>query len=537
MSDLIRGDKMTVQLQQATCFSQSRLWQLQRDYFADKGIDAWRSGEVPHYISSNPVMGKTYAELVLAFLRDLALKGQTTQTVYLLELGAGHGRLCYHFFKHFEKYYQQSALTLPPFCYVLSDFTPSNVDYWQTHPRLQPYLAQGWLDFAVFDVLDSSEIELRQRAITLGAGCLNQPLMVIANYFFDSIPQALFQLENGQMSQCLLALLGDSESAQMSTVELIETIELQYSYQLLQENTDFYANEPVLNELLSIYRDNLKQTHLLLPHQGIRVLQRLKKWSDQGLLLLTADKGEHHLTHLDYRGAPKLDTHGSFSLSVNYHAFKHYCTTQGGSALFSRHQPGSLNVGCLLLLPEPSTYVETCQAYERFVNDFGPDDYFSLKKLIEKQLDNLSCIEIMSIIRLSGYDARLFIQMLPRVFDCVPALSENQRWDLFLAIPRLWDTHYPLGESEDLAFDLGNLLYVLGFYPEALVYYDLSIQIYGQSKEVLSNIALCYKTKCHQTKCYKTKCHQTKCHQTKPAADYTIAGGIDNDTFSQSPAW
>lgn len=80
-------------------FSQSLIWQLQRAYF----MRAWRSGEVPHYITSNPVMGRTYAELVLAFLCDLSLKGQRKETVYLLVLRAGYDRLCYHFFKHFEK--------------------------------------------------------------------------------------------------------------------------------------------------------------------------------------------------------------------------------------------------------------------------------------------------------------------------------------------------------------------------------------------------------------------------------------------------
>ncbi len=93
-------------------FSQSLIWQLQRDYFRQAGIDAWRSGAVPHYITSNPVVGKTYAELVLALLRDLSLRGQREEPVYMLELGAGHGRLCYHFLKHFERYYAQSAIPL-----------------------------------------------------------------------------------------------------------------------------------------------------------------------------------------------------------------------------------------------------------------------------------------------------------------------------------------------------------------------------------------------------------------------------------------
>ena len=85
---------MNHHLEKQKPFSQSLIWQLQRDYFSQTGIEAWRSSEeVPHYITSNPVVGKSYGELMLAFLRDLSLRGQTEETVYLLELGAGHGRL------------------------------------------------------------------------------------------------------------------------------------------------------------------------------------------------------------------------------------------------------------------------------------------------------------------------------------------------------------------------------------------------------------------------------------------------------------
>ena len=62
-------ESMTHHLETQQPFAQSLIWQLQRDYFSNAGIDAWRSGEVPQTITSNPVVGKTDAELVLAFLR------------------------------------------------------------------------------------------------------------------------------------------------------------------------------------------------------------------------------------------------------------------------------------------------------------------------------------------------------------------------------------------------------------------------------------------------------------------------------------
>jgi SAM-dependent MidA family methyltransferase len=210
-------------------FSQSHIWQLQRDYFSQNGIEAWRSGDVTHYVSSNPVMGKTYAELVLAFLRVLALQGQATETVYLLELGAGHGRLCYHFFKHFETFYEQSAFPLPPFCYVLSDFTEANLEFWQDHPRLQPYISKGWLDFALFDAQDGAVLNLQRAEISLQAQSLAQPLIVIGNYFFDTIPQELFCIEAQHVSSCLLSLNTEGDTAELAPAALLQALELEYS--------------------------------------------------------------------------------------------------------------------------------------------------------------------------------------------------------------------------------------------------------------------------------------------------------------------
>ena len=65
----------------------------------------------------------------------------------------------------------------------------------------------------------------------------------------------------------------------------------------------------------------------------------------------------------------------------------------------------------MLFLADADSYKETVNAYLRFVNDYGPDDYFSLKKLIKQHFDDLSFRDIMGTLRLSGYDARIFGQM------------------------------------------------------------------------------------------------------------------------------
>ena len=89
-------------------FSQSLLWEWQQHYFAEMGVEAWRQGEVPHYVTSNPTMANSYAEIVFALWRDQQRLGQpdkaSDEPLYLCELGAGSGRFAFHFLKRLTPY-------------------------------------------------------------------------------------------------------------------------------------------------------------------------------------------------------------------------------------------------------------------------------------------------------------------------------------------------------------------------------------------------------------------------------------------------
>ncbi len=63
------GGQMTKQLvtiEEQQVFSQSAVWQAQRHYYDESGIEAW-SGDVPCYITTNPFIAYHYAAVVAAF--------------------------------------------------------------------------------------------------------------------------------------------------------------------------------------------------------------------------------------------------------------------------------------------------------------------------------------------------------------------------------------------------------------------------------------------------------------------------------------
>ena len=73
-------------------FSSSIIWGNQKDYYSEKGIQAW-DDDVPFYITSNPYIAHSYAKMAIAFIQDWCDKNPDAKNhpFIFLELGAGTG--------------------------------------------------------------------------------------------------------------------------------------------------------------------------------------------------------------------------------------------------------------------------------------------------------------------------------------------------------------------------------------------------------------------------------------------------------------
>src|SRR5436305_2417201 len=108
-------------LEERQPFCRSLIWQLQDRYFAERGVEAWRQGEVPHYVTSNPTIANAYAELVLAFWRDQQALATAASDApqYICELGAGSGRFAFHFLTRLADLCADTGVAPTAFRYVL----------------------------------------------------------------------------------------------------------------------------------------------------------------------------------------------------------------------------------------------------------------------------------------------------------------------------------------------------------------------------------------------------------------------------------
>ncbi|GAB4188978.1 MAG: hypothetical protein OHK0022_01110 [Roseiflexaceae bacterium] len=471
--------------------SQSLLWQLQRDYHERAGVAAWSSGTIPNHVTNNPVLARAYALVVLGFLRDWRAAQGTAidpqQPVYIIELGAGAGRFGFLFATIFAQLLAASSLGDIRWTYVLTDFTEAQLDYYAAHPLLQPLLGQGRLDFARFDAATPHDLRLRHAGLVLAAGALRNPLVVLANYCFDALPQDAFALKNGQLHERLIALAYKPDSP--PEAEPIERLLIRYSDRPIAPD---YYGDPDLDAILRGYGERLDNTSLLLPTAALACLRFFQHLSNGRLLLIAGDKGYMREDALQGRVEPGIARHGSVSLRVNFHALGRLVERQGGQMLAHEHSHHSLAVCAFLLGDAAGSYPEARLAYEQAFAAGGPDDFFLLKNQIEQHYGQMSLEQLLAYIRWSGWDATIFLAAMPAILDLLESATPAHIRDLRRTVELVWQHFFPIGEQADLPYHLAMLLINLGAHAEAQPFLEHSLRLHGPDPGTFYFMALCH---------------------------------------------
>ncbi|MCP5100741.1 MAG: hypothetical protein GY943_34765, partial [Chloroflexi bacterium] len=389
--------------------SQSLIWEIQRRYFVGSGMQAWQDDVVPSTISSNPVMARAYSQVVLGYLRDCVAAAQRgtfafdpEQPIYIVELGAGSGRLAHHFLHQFHDRLSQSVLAKLNIKFVMTDFVPEIVAFWQQHPRFQPWVEAGLLDFALFDVMDKRPLTLTTSKTTLTPDHLQNPIILIANYFFDSIPQDSFVIEEGQLCENLLTLYSTKPEPDLADPTIWSR--LTFAYEPIPLAQPYYKQD-AYNHILDAYEAHLPDTSFSFPNVGLDCVRYWQGIGNGRLLLLSSDRGITLPDALIGQDDPLPNLHGSFSLMVNYHAIGQYVELDEGLALHPTHYQDNLQVAAYLLGQLPQGGAETKNAFSDAIGKSGPDDFFALRQVLVPHLETFTLPQILSYLRLNAWDA------------------------------------------------------------------------------------------------------------------------------------
>jgi len=473
--------------------SKSMLWRLQKDFFENQGPEAWIKGIVPQYITTNPYIANIYAKTVFGYLRDYVTRTDIDKnaTIYIMELASGVGRFTYTFLKRFLNIIENSSLKGLKFKYIVTDFSEKNIEYWQHHSFLKPYFDSGILDCATFDITKDKELKLRHSGEVLVKGNLKNPLILIANYTFDSLPQDTFYVNKGNIYEGLISITKTEDKANDSEDKsILAGLDYYYTDNLIQ--TKDYYEDSDFNDILEYYKNRLADTCFSLPIIALRAISRLKNLFNDDIILISADKGYKNEKSMLKDSHPFLSKHGCISMTVNFHALEQYFKNLGGKAIHSIYEHVDINMSLFLLSKSNHDFIETTMVYEDIIQSIGPDDFYIIKKGIVPLCESLDTKQILTFIRFTVWDARTFLECYNILLERIDKEEDFPLEELIIVINKVWEYYFPIGEDGDLPYYIGSLLSYIGYNTDALRYFQYSYEFYGASASIYYEIAHCY---------------------------------------------
>ncbi|WP_303673147.1 SAM-dependent methyltransferase [Vampirovibrio chlorellavorus] len=461
--------------------SESLLWDMQEQFYREAGISAWEQN-VPLFITNSAYIAESYAEMVLAFVEDYFEHLDLSEPLTIIELGTGTGRFSHHMLKELESKlasftkYQSVRIR-----YVMTDFTDSNPTFWEQHERLRPFVDKGMLDFAVFNPLANDSVTLRMSGEMLAPGSLKNPVIAIANYFFDTIKQDVFRIESKVLKEGLVTLERNLEGVDPESSPQLSEITPVYNYKDLR--SDQYYDDARLNAILKHYRHTVRNGSILFPIGAFQVIKNLEALSDKGLMVISSDKAYTSVEEMTRFYRHDYARHeGAFSYMVNYDAIGQYFLNQDGHYFHTEGSSLSVHTVCCLKLNTPA------QKFEHL-------DYLYRHKLNRANTINSVCAampgreeygsaayiqQLLSHIRLNLCDPRVFLAMGQQLVDALPQALHSQVADLKQLMEQTWQNYYFYPGEVNIPFWFSQIYYGMGEYDKSNKALDDAIHYYGQ---------------------------------------------------------
>ena len=475
--------------------SRSLIWARQREFYVRRGLGAWTGDRVPQFITNNPFIAEIYANIVAQFVRDCMehaapgskpLSAQNPMRV--LELGAGPGKFAYLFLCHLAPLLRDLGIPAQTLRYVMTDCSAAVVESWRSNPYLSEFLKSGLLELALFEAGQEARPWSEQRDVP------SAPLVVIANYVFDSLPQDAFSFHDGQMQELLISISApDGREEESRSQEQSPLSKLQLSFQSVPISRDRYPNAG-WNAILDGYRRQLAKATVLFPSATLNALDKVHAFSDGRMLVLAADKGYVYEDTLALvQGPPAFEWHASdcFSLMTNFDAIAKSFRASGGEALLPDKHSSNLHICGFLRGCSGEQFPRTRAAYREAQAAFGPDDLFTLLAWLNAHMEEISVPQILATLRLCRWDPIALIRLFP-VLGRQLRTAQAERHDLRDAVLSTWANHYPVSPDENvMAFDCGVILLELRFFEEAKQMFRASQQVLAPSAPTSYNLGLC----------------------------------------------
>lgn len=473
-------------------FSKSMIWDLQRQFFSSSGVSAWDHA-VPYFATSNPYIANSYAQIYLGVVEDWLTQHPDDQgkIFYVLELGCGHGKFAFHFVKRILELKAARPDLNWSFCYVMSDYAQSNVDFWTQHQGLKPYVEMGVIDFAQVNLETATDVMLVNAQKPLSLLLQGTPLGSVANYLFDSISHDCFYVNQNKIHEVLIHLQSPENNLDNGKIKDWTKLSVTHENRELQKEQGYYDDEH-FNTVLWSYQSALKDTYVLIPIAGFRALKQLLTLSQNKFFLITSDKAYGDIDSLQGGRPPYLSFQGTFSMMVNYHAIGEYFKTIGGTSLLQGPRKGIKT----MLYAGPGIEWNAChrakQAAYEFLDFFSPADYFQLHRQVKTLYRHCDVAGLTAHLMLSRWDPHIYDTFKDLINEKLTTTDKLTYLNLKKNMRLIAENFYYMPGCVDTLFSIAVFYHKIGEYETAVYYYEESGRYFKETVNHLFNSALCY---------------------------------------------
>jgi tetratricopeptide (TPR) repeat protein len=476
------------------------VWRMQREFYQERGAEAWRKA-VPWYITNNPAIANAYAELIARFLQDLKRLAQhrPLEPVYIIECGCGTGLFAYYLLNRLAARLRELQLDQMAVVYVMADVSEKNVAFWESHPALVPLSRDGRLDFAVWDVESELHLTLRRsgRVFSMADASTHtgNPVILLANYLFDTLRHDVFRVVDRQLQEGLVLLKSNEAAAcgpePQGADDALRLSQFGMDYAFAPAPLPYYGN-PRFDAVLAHYTRSQEGDTFLFPLGALRCIEAWRAVACDRLIVLATDKAVCRPIEFGDRDGPQPVMHDEcFSLTTNFHAIGLYCLEADG---FVRHQATQQAIATSLfgIGFDLGQAIETATAFNTAIDLFGPGHLFSVYRALEQSYAAMPIEILVAYLRLLQND--------PFVLDfCMDVILQRMKQTNAVVIRDLIDImhltagnfyNFP-GRSDTLAC-VGIFFQELGDLETALHYYEKSLEYFGRTVTALYNSGLCW---------------------------------------------
>ena len=462
-----------------TRFDQSIIWSLLHRFYMEAGPEAWSNKIVPQRSTSNAFCADTYASIVATFFKELMAEGNSEPPI-VIELGGGSGRFAWQFLNRLFNYHFSGEEECPQFTYLLTDGSAKNIEGWRGKERFAPLVESGVLEFAQL-LIEPDPVIRKNDGDFKPSDLKGRPVIIIANYLFDSIAANMFRIREHQIEQVFVQTESTERKFLKKPITSFQSISERFQSRPIKD--DAPTGHPIIDAALHRYARTPGDFHIVVPQICLEFVEKFLE-RETPMLLLAGDLAYSDPSEFELESPLIFNTY--FAHYTNLQLFGEMFGAYGGAMQSQRHKDA--NFSCSLFsLPGKKNWDElsldrTRETALALLKDFNPYDAHEIIELIEETAGDMTIRQAMALLRFSKFDPDVAATCIPHVlYNIEQGEEEIDRQQLYESFMESYRAYFPDGSENQFDCGIAQIFMRLEYHAQALQLMDHSIREFGET--------------------------------------------------------